>query len=81
MTFTAFIKTLTELNDTSFSYSINNDKREITLTENGFLNIPDKLIDILEKANAVYEICVNDETGAFINKYIFDNFVVYETVY
>ena len=81
MTFTAFIKTLTELNDTSFSYSINNDKREIILTENGFLDIPDKLIDILEKANTAYEICVDDETGAFMNGYTFDDFGVYETVY
>ena len=81
MTFINFIKTLTELNDTSFSYSINNNKREITLTENGFLDIPDKLIDILEKANTAYEICVDDETGAFMNGYTFDDFVVYETVY
>lgn len=81
MTFINFIKTLTELNDASFSYSINNDKREITLTENGFLDIPDKLIDILEKANTAYEICVDDETGAFMNGYTFDDFVVYETVY
>lgn len=81
MTFTAFIKILTALNDTSFSYSINDDKREIILTENGFLDISDKLIDILEKANTAYEICVDDETGAFMNEYTFDDFVVYETVY
>lgn len=84
MTMEKFFEMVQALNNNSYSYAMNTDKKEIYLEEDGLYHssdLPDELIDLLDTANSSYEVYSDDDTGAFMNKYVFDNFVVYETVY
>ena len=81
MTMEKLFEMVQTLNNNSYSCSINADKNEILLIEDTFSDLPDELIDLLDMANSSYEVCSDEETGAFMNEYRFDNFVVYETVY
>ena len=84
MTMEKFFELVQALDNDSYSYAMDADKNEIYLEENGLYpssDLPDELIDLLATAKSSYEVYSEEDSGTFMNKYVFDNFVVYEVVY